>query len=1351
MSMARKKYNYKDKKVIVSLFNESQSHHNRYVELKEGNPEEAQRELNIAGNKLQQAFELGLKCYLNRRYKELFDEHILAWRDQDNFVKVIENGHQSNGQMVDMRYLFAQMDLYANPKLCDSGIDFSLIRRNVHSISNDNKHKGNDVEIQKYEESYSEIRKFIICYIDSNPPIQMIQSPEFMNLQQACDYWSKDSRYNYCLICDKVDLDEKDLSKILYINWSLIIDFDSCSGRNGLIHAYQNEYSIQPNYFDIKNPKQTFFNVASNVPYWFLANGVEDIPETVTSSDRKWNQKYGAQLLESFSRYKEAFSKPIKVIILNGNATYIQSILSALDAVYEDLLKVFLLSSEVQYDAIREQYKDDLEYYPLTVSEFAQGINNFSALFERTISREEYYICGKDGQVGIKLEDYSCFEIPYLGIADNTFNEIEKDREAFYQGRCVLSWYGAKNGFAINRIRQYRKIKKSILDACNETTSKIIELKHDPGAGGTTLARLISYELSKEMPVVLLSVYNEKISCKQIINLYRVVRMSIVIVVEGSLINVENLQKFNGELMSNAIPHVILYVNRLSKAVKSTDDDLKMLTDDEFNEMFIKLQPYIDENKQNDVNSLSVIPIERYPFFMSMKAFDEKFKGVKDYIRHYMVSVSLNDSKNLSYIALVDRFANRSLDINFLINCNPDDSLGIFENEINKNLISVNEIGQNRYVKTRHPRFAEEIIGEKIGIGNGLEGQKIAENLSTLVREFISYSKQNIMYDLDSTMDILKNLLILRDTDSLVKNKFSQVIEYMKDQIPANAEDTEKYNCIGLVFKELVRVYPDEAHFRAHLSRYYTYIEKNYEKGIQEANDAVELAEQQDIYDSLLYHISGMSIRRYVEEKLYRAALDCQTFGEEQACKDKVTDIRNELEKASNLFEKVRVTNNKVAGYISDIEMCISVVDFGKELYSCSTEEFVKKYKDSWFMSYYDRALTLMEGFRNIQVEEDTEFYKVRLTTRCNESLQDMLYNIETTVSMWEEYLAKANDMQKPVIRRFIARAKEKQLYNGKEISSQNVEMVLRLMEENIKQEPSNGANIRIWFNALRYSEENNSDILLDEAIQKLGTWKQLGDNFEAYYYYFILICIKAIEGSSRAEAVIPELQEQLKSKTAHMPNNRVIYEWLGVGRGIGRLLNAYTVKNGKSHRRSLEEIEEKACCIEGRISKYRSDRSAQIRAYNMEVFFSPSGQIIQSTAEDINKKVSFVLGFSYDGLRALNRSVKLCDGSDEKQENDTLVGKVVRCSVIGKDTSNNYVKVKFVDFQNTFGSVHVSQLPDEKTIFDYSVGDVIYGKIESERFVERERRIYYQVSMREKELDEWQKQLQAIKNSLKQ
>ena len=576
----------------------------------------------------------------------------------------------------------------------------------------------------------------------------------------------------------------------------------------------------------------------------------------------------------------------------------------------------------------------------------------------------------------------------------------------------------------------------------------------------------------------------------------------------------------------------------------------------------------------------------------------------------------------------------------------------------------------------------------------------------------------------------------------MVKSRFAPVIEYIKDLIPENVDDNAKYNCIGLVFKELVEVYPDEPHFRARLSRYYSHIEKNYEKGIGEARKAVNMAEQQGEHDSLLYHIYGMSIRKFVEQKLYEEAKGCKRFNESKLLEEKLIEIKNYLSLASEQFEKVRSTNNKIAGYVSDIEMCIAVVDFGKELYNKSTEAFVAQYKESWMMTYYDRALTLLEGFRTIQVEEDTEFYKVRLQTRCVDSLQDMIYGIEATIDMWKSYLDKAEEMQKPVVRRFIARAKEKECLQNNNINKEEIKEILNLMEQNIIQEPNNGANIRIWFNALRKLDDENADILLDDALQKLATWKQIGDNLEAYYYYFVLMCIKAIEGSSRAEAVIPELQEELKTKTAHMPNNRVIYEWLGAGKGINRLMNSYEQVDGKYHKKSLEVIEKEAYYLEGRITKYKSDRSAQIRAYNMEVFFSPSGQNSQSTPEDVNKKVKFILGFSYDGLRALNRSVQIINSTQEESVEEGLIGKHVRCSVIGPDNAGNYLKVKLLDYRNIFGSIHSSELPDGKNVYDYENQDVFYAEVIGEKFVERESKNYYQLTLREQELSEWQKKL---------
>ena len=1337
MARQLRNYNYKDKNVIISLFNESQSYYKKYKELIDGNSIEAQKVINTAGNKLQQSYELGLKCYLNRKYKELHDSGNISGEEYRNLTSIIENGRQPRGALVDVKYLISQMSIYAVPRMEDTDIDFELIKRNVNPISNDNKHNGNDIDVNYFEESYAEIRKFILTYIDANPPININQSSEYMNLQEACDFWEDTTKYNYCLICGKLNLDDLARRRLIYINWSLIIDFDEETQNKGLFKSYITEYGVQPNSFNVTNPRDTVFNNATKKPYWFFANGLNGVTESLVDTDRRWNQKYGAIVNDILCNYREVFSKPLKVVILNGPAKRIDKILTALDAVYEDALKLYLLSTEVQFEGIKEDYKEVLDMFPLSEYEFSQGINNFASLFHRNNIHQGFQVCGREGKIDIDLEDFSCFEIPFLGIANVEKTEDAKSSEIFYQGGRNLSWYGAQNEFAINRITQYRKYRSEIQNAYKEKTSKIIRLYHDPGAGGTTFSRCLAYNFSKEMPVLVLNSYNERITPTQTINFYKKVGMSILMVVESSVISDDELQRFNGELMAHAIPHVFLYISRIKKKYNSSDDSLRCLNDDEFMEMFEKLQPYLQEKKKTEVLKLLQRPKERYPFFMSMYTFDRDFKGVDQYISHFIIDSSSADRTKLEYISLVDWFANRSLDISFLNTYMSENE--IFENATNDNLVVFNDIGHNTYVKMRHPRFAEAIIEKRIHVNGDMLLK--ANNLSRLLREFIKHSKMNIMYDLDSTIDVIKNLLILRDTESMVKSRFAPVIEYIRDLIPENVDDNAKYNCIGLVFKELVEVYPDEPHFRAHLSRYYSHIEKNYEKGISEARKAVNVAERQGEHDTLLYHIYGMSIRKFVEQKLYKEAKECKLFNESKLLEEKLIEIKNYLALASEQFEKVRSTNNKIAGYVSDIEMCIAVVDFGKELYNKSTETFVAQHKESWMMMYYDRALTLLEGFRTIQVEEDTEFYKVRLQVRCVEALQDMIYGIEATVDMWKSYLDKAEEMQKPVVRRFIARAKEKEYLLNKDTDKEEIKEILTLMEQNINQEPNNGANIRIWFNALRKLDDENTDILLDDALQKLTTWKQIGDNLEAYYYYFVLMCIKAIEGSSRAEAVIPELQEELKTKTAHMPNNRVIYEWLGVGKGINRLINSYEQVEGKYHKKSLGVIEKEAYYLEGRITKYKSDRSAQIRAYNMEVFFSPSGQNSQSTPEDVNKKVKFILGFSYDGLRALNRSVQIIDCSQESEE-EVLIGKYIRCSVIGPDNSGNYLKVKLLDYRNAFGSIHSSKLPDGKDVYDYENQDVFYAEVIGEKYVERESKNYFQLTLRKKELSEWQKKL---------
>lgn len=69
-------------------------------------------------------------------------------------------------------------------------------------------------------------------------------------------------------------------------------------------------------------------------------------------------------------KYREVFSKPLKVIILGGYAKRIDKILTELDAIYEDSLKVYLLSQEVQYESITEEYDEILSKFPMSENVF---------------------------------------------------------------------------------------------------------------------------------------------------------------------------------------------------------------------------------------------------------------------------------------------------------------------------------------------------------------------------------------------------------------------------------------------------------------------------------------------------------------------------------------------------------------------------------------------------------------------------------------------------------------------------------------------------------------------------------------------------------------------------------------------------------------------------------------------------------------------------------------------------------------------------------------------------------------------------------------------------------------------
>lgn len=319
---------------------------------------------------------------------------------------------------------------------------------------------------------------------------------------------------------------------------------------------------------------------------------------------------------------------------------------------------------------------------------------------------------------------------------------------------------------------------------------------------------------------------------------------------------------------------------------------------------------------------------------------------------------------------------------------------------------------------------------------------------------------------------------------------------------------------------------------------------------------------------------------------------------------------------------------------------------------------------------------------------------KLNLQSDLNLFYGDM-ESLERTIAMWRGAL-NSKPTNIVLCRRLLAQASQRRLrqIGYEQANPQDIDEIINLMESNIIDEPGNGTNIRLWFEAIRYCKTESPDYMLDKAIDKLDSWRQETGKLEAYYYYFVCTCIKAIEGSTRHQSAIPRILDDLKAKAQKRYDNLKIHEWLGKGHGLQRLVRF-------SGMPIPTEDESKLDTLPGRISKYKNPGSAYIQSYGMDVFFNPKNVKIPISSDSEGKRISVKIGFCYEGVRAYDQSIsdELSGLLEEEDVHPIRRGLKVKCRVT--KTLDYFTKVKLVDYPNQYGSIHINELGESYSAKD--------------------------------------------------
>lgn len=1264
--------------------------------------------LTDAGTIAYRAMEHAYKNYIFRYYKEEYDKGRISQTEFDGQIDFLTKPVE--GRFVthkDLKDKFCS--IISKPK-----VDVKLIFDGATKSNNGPKHEFTIPDPVGLKMQISEMVKFFNIYISANEKYPSLADTilgdefawiEFLN---DCDDFS--NAYQFVLVAPPTQPNLiQSVDRLFCIHWDLVIDFYSKSDIDGLMHEYISNCKISPVTRMLNYANRTKGFKCTTSTQWVMANGFEDQPDSVASTYRIWKRKYGQNLSDVLRKFRSTYSKPIKMIILaNLDEEYMHDVIeSCADAFVESDGVTISGIDIIVIDGATKCLELDDDFIKRTTLSNNELMERLGAKKEGTYSYAlKRKLPGlKPGEelpdnLFSKLEDFC--EVVFSGIE---LKDAFDDVKSFYNGSRQINWSELSRHADLERKIYATKIYKPLIDIMNSHPHGFYDIPYKPGFGGTTLLRRIAWDFHEMYPVLIINKY-EREDISYLKQLYGITKKTLLLLIDSNFVSRDIAKSIGVELKTEGISYTVIYMRRMERItdgnVKSCLFSLPELDyeNGEVQQLVNMFFPYaINEVCRKRINIFIENPEkceERSPFYLAFSTFDEEFVGIYQYIKNFMKPLTSELRIFLVFMAIAD-YINKPLDIQFFARILRNDAVVDFLSETGafRTLVSFIPMpNQQVFCKIKYSALAKEILRQA---SCGFQEERVYEikylNLIEYIIDFIDMSRFDSQIRNNNVVEFLREMLITRRADfDAVRPKFAKIITQIGMYNTGISEQwsQEGQAAVSRIFHRLVDKYPEDSHFRAHLARYLCYVEKSYDEAINLLDEALDMSSEEEQGDSLLLHMKAMIYSaRIIQKTISDIQKNHYANGSKDIEDELLALLKSDLNSARNLFKQVRGKHSGIAGHISDISLCINIIDMGKELEETDTATFLENHYGDWYLELADHANSLFDECEDFEEELDDE-EKDRIAD-IRLQISTIRDGIERTIELYTQCLENVSAEKRPYIRRHLARA-----YAEKNIISDNQDdwhYIASLMTENIKEDPANESNIRSWFNAIVNIISEDPEDLLRQAIIRLNEWVALNDkNIEAQYYRYILTFIQAVEGITDAESRLSGYLAKMKLLATGLSNKTTIRYWLGKeGRGIERLIPKRIFPlNDVGQASGMLRV------IKGRVSeKYANDFNAYISAYHTDIFFSPNATDGRINVTNKNAPVTLGIGFSYDGPRAYNSSVRLYTGEKYIKEDylpPLKYGTIVKCKVI-KNSTEHYINVSLVGYANEEGSIAIDCL----------------------------------------------------------
>lgn len=628
---------------------------------------------------------------------------------------------------------------------------------------------------------------------------------------------------------------------------------------------------------------------------WFFASGDKDGGEGITYTYKEWRIKRYNLLLNVLKGIVEKNSTDNYFIMnFNDEKGYSTHIFDRLDSVFGDeeiaisrVKQIFSLSQNSEVQRELNEWKDDCGYKiniakHITLADFLRFVN------ETIPSKETSSSCCQSTLKTITFSEEDLDRYNEAGINIFIPRSLPSKNEVgdFYAG-SEITWKELELDYDIKR-NKYGAFKNKIIELIRKAPNNTLEykLKHNPGAGATTMVRRLAYDLYNQCNAegndfVCIPVFLDEYNSYTIQYLNKLSEKMdnrfIIAIIDSGNISEDSF----GMLYRNMYKHnrKVLFLRLFrtgQKNINGGDNTTTLpsnLSEEEIELFFTKYKERataIGQNKfpSSKADLRSELEVVDFPLLLNNNT--TKGELLFNYAEEYINKSHFSDElkRFCGFVAFANYYGEKPLNQNLVENLyNPSDiamssNVKEIKNALEKMLLCTEDKSgrPDGYWRPRFSAFCEPIL-------QAVWGKEWKSKLPNISKEFIEECSNMGPMIGKKDADMLHAMYILRRGSNFKnvsdddKTKFSKLIEDVLNEgfLPDS------------IYKRLIEAYPNDTAYMGHFGRYLfekTYSEKDtksddgkYDEAEKYIRRAIETSPGVD--DN--YHILGMLYLRKIQ------------------------------------------------------------------------------------------------------------------------------------------------------------------------------------------------------------------------------------------------------------------------------------------------------------------------------------------------------------------------------------------------------------------------------------------------------------------------------------------------------